>query len=30
MSQLMIVEGSSQLQRAIISRNMIGRNLVYG
>ena len=28
--QLMIVEGSSQVQRVVISRNMIDRNLVYG
>jgi hypothetical protein len=28
--QLMIVEGSSQVQRVVISRSMIDRNLVYG
>ena len=28
--QLMIVEGSSQIQRVVISRAMLDRNLVYG
>ena len=28
--QLMIVEGTSQVQRVVISRAMIDRNLVYG
>ncbi len=28
--QLMIVEGSSQIQRVVISRSLIDRNLVYG
>jgi alkylation response protein AidB-like acyl-CoA dehydrogenase len=28
--QLTIVEGSSQIQRVVISRSMIDRNLVYG
>ena len=28
--QLMIVEGTSQVQRVVISRSMIDRNLVYG